>query len=990
MSHYTCSTIGRKRLLAVGIQSLLGLALVAEAGLVHAQSLEELMEGEGVVLEEIVVTGFRNALRNASAAKRDTVYVSDSVFSEDVGKFPDLNIAEAINRVPGIQLNREIDGSGLNIAIRGLNTNFTKVTLNGSQIAVASSGRTDTASVNRELDLDVFPTEFFSRLDVNKSPVASMLEGGLAGTVNMRSTRPFDTTTDHISYQAQLGYGELSEKYSPRGSVIGSWKNEAQTFGVVVGLAGVSNKIVTQGYETIGWTNANLTFDQCGTTPTGQNTYGGSPAGSDCNLTGGNGFIIGNPVNRTRAGAAIGSPGYHVTPNNSLIVGEFGAEYGPGTIIDNDFLLDVNPGLTTDQISDALIPRLGRPHYSEGDRDRVASLVSFEWIPSDFTTFFLDVLYAEADREFNRLDMMMVGRNSQLVPTNLEVDSNNVVTYGEFHNAQFFLEARPYTETLDFYNINPGMTLLFGDDMSVDLEMNTSRSEWFRESPTVGITSRMGGGVVATYHNRGGDAPLVESNLDLNDPDNVVGWNWERAYIQNEARETETLGGRLDFTKGDDLTNIKVGLAYDEVSRIIVAYDASYSWENDEVRPTISNNALPDYMMPGPAGFVTVNYDRLFADTNYYALSANAPIIGTSSTSAPTGEVIEETVGAYLEGNMVLDLFSRPLRLNGGVRYVMTDQEIHGLQVLGEGYSVESAMSDYSEALPSFNAAWDWNDNLVIRSSVSRTLTRANPVEMMPNLTFSDQSAQSASQGNPALTPFLANNFDIGLEWYTEDEGYAAINYFRKDIEGFTYTASESVPFSSLGIPFNQLSGAQQTAITQRGGPDAATVFLNQPQNAEGKLNLSGVELLWVQPLSNLMQGLGYTVNYTTVDQKTSGSNTPTFATGVSENIFNLTGYFENEHLTMRLSYSWYDDQIGSGLNADNVTGAQRFIESRGQWDFSGSYQFTDLPTAPKITLNLINFASDPQREIFSHGNAPYTYYDPGYTAIIGISGTFY
>src|SRR5690606_11003125 len=130
----------------------------------------ELMESEGVLLEEIIVTGFRNALRNASAAKRDTVYVSDSVFSEDVGKFPDLNIAEAINRVPGIQLNREIDGSGLNVAIRGLNTNFTKVTLNGSQIAVASSGRTDTTSANRELDLDVFPTEFFSRLDVNKSP----------------------------------------------------------------------------------------------------------------------------------------------------------------------------------------------------------------------------------------------------------------------------------------------------------------------------------------------------------------------------------------------------------------------------------------------------------------------------------------------------------------------------------------------------------------------------------------------------------------------------------------------------------------------------------------------------------------------------------------------------------------------------------------------------------------------------------------------------
>src|SRR5690606_7980846 len=116
----------------------------------------------------------------------------------------------------------------------------------------------------------------------------------------------------------------------------------------------------------------------------------------------------------------------------------------------------------------------------------------------------------------------------------------------------------------------------------------------------------------------------------------------------------------------------------------------------------------------------------------------------------------------------------------------------------------------YSEALPSFNAAWDWNENLLIRSSVSRTLTRANPLEMVPNLTFTDQGAQSAIRGNPGLSPFLANNFDIGLEWYTEDEGYAAINYFRKDIEGFTYTATDTVAVSELGIPFDQLSSQQQ------------------------------------------------------------------------------------------------------------------------------------------------------------------------------------
>jgi outer membrane receptor for ferrienterochelin and colicin len=94
------------------------------------------------------------------------------VFAEDIGKFPDLNIAESLNRIPGVQLTREINGDGLNVAIRGLGTNFTKILLNGAQIAVASSGRTDSQNQNREIDLDLYPTELFTRLDVSKTPMA--------------------------------------------------------------------------------------------------------------------------------------------------------------------------------------------------------------------------------------------------------------------------------------------------------------------------------------------------------------------------------------------------------------------------------------------------------------------------------------------------------------------------------------------------------------------------------------------------------------------------------------------------------------------------------------------------------------------------------------------------------------------------------------------------------------------------------------------------
>ena len=148
--------------------------------------------------EVIVVTGYRASLESSANAKRDSVGFTDTIFAEDIGKFPDTNIAESLNRIPGVTITREISGDGLNVAIRGLGTNFTRVLLNDAPIAIASTGRTDSQNTNREVDLDLFPTELFTQLTVHKSPTAGLLEGGAAGVVNMRSARPFDNEGTHV------------------------------------------------------------------------------------------------------------------------------------------------------------------------------------------------------------------------------------------------------------------------------------------------------------------------------------------------------------------------------------------------------------------------------------------------------------------------------------------------------------------------------------------------------------------------------------------------------------------------------------------------------------------------------------------------------------------------------------------------------------------------------------------------------------------------
>ena len=168
-------------------------------------------ESEAVTeLDRVSVTGYRRSIQFSTDAKRESVNFSDTVFAEDIGKFPDMNIAESLNRIPGVQLARDVNGEGLNIAIRGLGSSFTKNTLNGSSIATASIGM-NAQNQNREVDLNLFPTEFFTQLTVSKTPTASMLEGGVSGVVDMRSARAFDRPGSHLTYQLQGDWNFSSE-----------------------------------------------------------------------------------------------------------------------------------------------------------------------------------------------------------------------------------------------------------------------------------------------------------------------------------------------------------------------------------------------------------------------------------------------------------------------------------------------------------------------------------------------------------------------------------------------------------------------------------------------------------------------------------------------------------------------------------------------------------------------------------------------------------
>ncbi|MDI7776454.1 TonB-dependent receptor [Asticcacaulis sp. EMRT-3] len=976
----------------------------------------------------VVVTGYRGSLQSATLAKKRAVGFQDSIFAEDIGKFPDTNIAESFNRIPGVIISRDINGDGVNVSIRGLGTSFTRVLLNGAPVAVASTGSTDSQSTNREVDLDLFPTELFTQLTVDKSPQASEVEGGAAGVVNMRQARPFDHKGPQLSWSVAGTDSSNADKWGNKASLLAS--DTFGNWGILGGIAITNQEVANKGFETIGWTNANLSAAQ--DSEANRNSTGGGnwtiPATVPANA--GNGLTTGAPLNEAA-------------------------------------LLALNPGLTITQIDNAIIPRLGRPMTETGTRDRISGIFGLEWRPSDDFHAYLDTMYAHKENKMQRQDMNWVGRNGAMIPINMKVDGDCsdgcTVTSGTFANSQFFLEYRPYTETTNFYSVNPGFDWKINDTLDFSASANYTRSTFHRESPSFVVITPASSGLTVSYTNNG-DVPTIDSNVDLNDPSSF-GWNGGRVNIQDEKRVTMTKGVRGDLKWGTSAFNLQFGAAYDDTSRSITAFDNSQAWQNavcgdnpnvtlpspnsqppcqglDTATPgagyptypglgtgystgnttplayqgsLIPQSSLANYLSPGAAGFVTVDWNKFATDSQYAQFHNSAPLATSSNTGASGGFVEEKVSAVYIQFNGDRDIFGgHRLRYNGGVRLLSTDQTIGGYVSLPDPRNTATPVpadgakypnivnfvetkSTYKDYLPSFSAVFNATENLLIRASTSVSMTRANPNTMLPGLNFSTPSADVGSVGNPNLKPYISKNIDLGVEYYTGKEGYLSATYFTKSINGFTANGNTTVPFGALaqyGVTYAGLTPTQQAAIDSRGGPDNATVVLTQQVNASGLLHIRGLELNWVQPLGRFwspLEGFGYSLNATYIHQRGSGA-APAIAIGVPKMTYNGTLYYERYGFSFHLSDNYNGKSVASGTNQNGITEGANYNDSRSQIDLSSSYDLSHLVSWGKdleVTFDVTNLTDTKLRSYFQFENATFTEYDPGSTVMIGLRGKF-
>jgi TonB-dependent receptor len=1016
-----------RRPVSIGSLGVLGLCVGAGA---YAQETQQSDQN----LEEVIVTGYRGSLQNSVTAKRENITVSDSIYAEDIGKFPDLNLAESLQRIPGVQIARDVTGEGTSVAVRGLGRDFTQITLNGARVETASDSNIDGVSSGRGLDLVLFPTELFRQLTLTKTPTASQVEGAVAANIDLRIARPFDNEGFHINYTAKGNYQETSEEWSPRLGFYASntWDVGEGRFGILGGVAYSNRKYRSDGFNTIGFTT--VATPGCPTSQPG------------CNSQNEDG-VPGNPTpgygNSSQAWSTTVPPG----GNYDFGANQFDHDNDPTT---PDQITVCGPGdtpggtsgLSCNDLSYAVFPRLARPDTLVGERETSSGIVAVQWAPSDNLEFYLDTLYSKADHVYERNDLNLAVRSTNTnIPMNVQLNENNVVTSATIANPVWLNENRPYDEDTDFININTGMEWQINDQLTLDASVNYNHSDWFRSTNTYLFNSVLDSGITVDLEANGDGVIKVTPSRDLND---LNFWTWNALRIQPVQREVWQKGGRFSVEYAfADAFKLSAGWGRDKFHRRITTWEATScatDGGNDSsiagrectaaleaagiepVKTAIPNAQLGDFMQSWTHGrlysasdfdvglnngWALPNYSVLdpAANIDYFENQLARGLVGGVNVANYNPRVISEDTDAFfLEANGQLDILGN-LRYNVGARYIETDQFVSGYITANTPQGAQRQYLDdsatYDEVLPSFNIAADLVDGLVLRVAASRTMTRAQPGDLAPNRGLS-VTGDVLSTSNSELEPYFADNYDLGLEWYFGDSGLGmiAVNAWRKEIEGYTTIVSTPTPFGQLGIDYSTLpiatqDGLQSTANAQCGcigDPNDALVRVDQRQNTDELITLDGWEVTYVQPLDFLLTGAGLSLNYTHIDQKSEGGleGAPSSAiTGLSPYTYNVTAFYENFGFSGRLAWSVRDTFIEFlGNNENNIPG-DNYAQKRSFLDASFSYE---LPIEANISVSveLQNLTNEQLLTYFRDDPlTPRASFAPGRQYLIGLVGSF-
>jgi TonB-dependent receptor len=987
--------------------------LLAHTEIAQSQTTEEATEKStqttpDTPLEEVLITGFRRSLQDAAGEKRRNTNFTDSIFAEDIGKFPDVNLAESLQRLPGIQIERDASGEGTRVNIRGLGSQFTILSMNGAQLQTASDNSVGFINDGRGSSLDLFPTELFRSLTISKTPLASQIEGGIAGNVELRPIRPFDNPGFQVNWQLKGMYQDVAQETSPRAGVFISdtWDGSMGRFGILAGVAYAEKEYRSDTFNTVGFTTFSL-GSRCPAAQAGCNSL--NFAGNSTNPTYGYGGGASIP-----ATAPVGM-GFGYADGSPLTV------CGPGDTPGG------TSGMSCNQLGYVVLPRLGRAETVVGKRERTAGIITTQWQPIDALLLDLDLIYANSQNDFAQHDLMIMLRSTNNnVPFDVQANDQNVLTHATFANAQLLSENRPFANEADFFDSTLGVNYQITDWVKLGGAVTYNNSSQDQSANTVLLRTPLGKGYAVTYDlEPGALTPTLSTNFDPSDPN--LGWQWDTMRVQPHRREVTQRDAQLHVDFGESDFVISTGVQLTDFKREINSWDVSACATNavagrcsatstvasdyPGALTAIPNSQLGNYMTAWPygslyenasfdvglnSGWAVPDYDKMASAINFDYFENDLDPATRVSSYNPR-QVNETTQALYVQVDGAREFFSKNVKYNAGVRALQTDQEVSGIvndPTLGRG--VQTFDNDYVEYLPSFNVAVDLTEALIFRLAGGRTMTRPNPGDLAPAFTLS-LGGDTLTVGNPALEPYFSKQVDLGLEWYISKQNSLALNLWQKQIDGFTSIYRMPLRFGTLGINYNNLSSITQIGLTTlgNGDPSAAIVNVEQRQNTPETIMLRGAELTLLQPLDFLLNGLGLAANYTRIDQSSKNAPQPAVGTrqnpgsavtGLSPNTYNLSVYFERSRFSSRLSYNYRDPYVSflgpsNNIEGNGVVSKSEYLDASLGFVIPG-FQKVRLSLEAQNLLNEIQFTT-----IDGDPGLPYGAYAPGRTFVLGVSG---
>jgi TonB-dependent receptor len=945
-------------------------------------------------VEELVVTGFRASLANAVEVKRAETSVVDVIKAEDIADFPDNNLAEAIQRIPGVSIDREA-GEGRSISVRGLGPDFTRVRLNGIEALATTGGPDSGAGTNRGrgFDFNIFASELFNSVTVRKTQAAEVEEGSLGATVDLQTSRPFDFKGFTAAASLEYGMNELAESWDPRAAILLSNTWLDGRIGALVSLAYTKRNVREEGYNSTRWDNGPSVQGFC------------SPVG----------FTPQNRPNTTAIGAtaancATGVPRPANTPQNV-------AAY------------QLASAATT------FHPRLPSYARSDYENDRYGLTGSFQFRATDRTTVNLDVLLAKLDtiRVDSGLSAISFSRDStvggkpQTHVLEAEVDQNGQLVYGRFNNVDFRTSTTYSDLSTEFSQYTLSLDHEFTDQFRMSLIAGRAFSDFDSPVQTTVTLERQNVQGFSWDYRSGERMPAMTLGFDPNDPA-----QWQvtpagtPAALLSELRlrpqgvENELKTARLDFTfEALPSVSFKWGAAIKRYD--FFTYEQRRQNQTDSLPPLpagVTSASLATTLtgfgsnLPAgaPSGWVIPNVQAFASAYNIYC-NCNGPLPGGASddpddfrmTGPTNGDarrlnqmIKEDDDSVYAQLSFNTDVLGRGLRGDLGLRYVTTALFATGYQSRASGTLV-TVENRYSDTLPSINLAWDVRDDLVLRFGAAKVMARPTLTSLNPggSTTTSNRANPSANLGNPLLQPFRAKTYDFSAEWYFAPESLLSFAFFHKDIS--TYIQNLRID----DIPFSEGPLASEASTIVPSNFDGTelwdfTTFVNTPGGP-----LKGIEVSYQQPFTFLPErfglpewtgNFGAILNYTWVESKiryaTSVAGTAYVTNdllNLSKNAYNATFYYEDERFMARLSASYRAGFLTRipGQNNNDVEGKNETLNV----DASARYEINDNFALTLEALNLTDEYND--RYVDSVRNSPSTYQHSGRQYYVGVRYKF-